>query len=136
MEPEPTFAEAARVLRPGGVFAAYDYDVVPAVDPELDNAFRAYQHRRTEARERRGIRQGADRWPKTGHLGRMRASRRFRVCREVVLHSVEDGDAGRIGGLAPRPGLPRAGKSDRELMRGARPGGLDSAAPRVLVNRT
>lgn len=136
MEPEPTFAEAARVLRPGGVFAAYDYDVVPAVDPELDNAFRAYQHRRTEARERRGIRQGADRWPKTGHLGRMRASRRFRVCREVVLHSVEDGDAGRIGGLARSLGLPVAKMSDRELMRELRLEDLDWAARRVLGDRT
>ena len=26
MEPEPTLAEAARLLRPGGVFAASDYD--------------------------------------------------------------------------------------------------------------
>ena len=26
MEPAPTFAEAARILRPGGVFAAYDCD--------------------------------------------------------------------------------------------------------------
>jgi SAM-dependent methyltransferase len=26
MEPEPTFAEVARILRRGGVFAAYDYD--------------------------------------------------------------------------------------------------------------
>ncbi len=136
MEPEPTFAEAARVLRPGGVFAAYDYDVVPAVDPELDNAFRTYTHRRTKARERRGIQQGADRWPKTGHLGRMGASRCFRVCREVVLHSVEEGDAERIGGLARSLGLPVAEMSDRELMRELRLDDLDWAARRVLGDRT
>src|SRR5947207_11499657 len=39
MEPEPTFAEAARILRPGGVFAAYDYNWPPVVDPEVDAAF-------------------------------------------------------------------------------------------------
>src|SRR5215218_6553705 len=48
MEPEPTFAEVARILRDGGVFAAYDYDWPPVVDPELDEAFRAYQGRRAE----------------------------------------------------------------------------------------
>ena len=31
MEPEPTFAEVARLLRPGGVFAAVDCDWPPAV---------------------------------------------------------------------------------------------------------
>lgn len=39
MEPGPVLAEAARALRPGGVFAAYDYDVPPIVHPELDEAF-------------------------------------------------------------------------------------------------
>ena len=136
MEPEPVFAEVARLLRPGGVFAAYDYDVVPAVDPELDNAFRAYQHRRTEARERRGIRQGADRWPKSGHLGRMRSSGSFRVCREVVLHSVEKGDAERVSGLARSLGLPVAEMSDRELVRELRLEDLDWAARRLLGDRT
>lgn len=136
MEPEPVFAEAARLLRPGGVFAAYDYDVVPAVDPELDNAFRAYQHRRTEARRRRRIRQGADRWPKGGHLGRIRSSGAFRVCREVVLHSVEEGDAERVSGLARSLGLPVAEMSDRELVRELRLEDLDWVARRVLGDRT
>ncbi len=31
MEPESTFIEVARILRPGGVFAAYDYDRPPTV---------------------------------------------------------------------------------------------------------
>lgn len=31
MEPESTFAEAARILRPGGVFTAYDYKWPPVV---------------------------------------------------------------------------------------------------------
>jgi SAM-dependent methyltransferase len=39
MEPGPTFAEAARLLRPAGVFAVYDYDWPPAIDPEVDETF-------------------------------------------------------------------------------------------------
>jgi SAM-dependent methyltransferase len=31
MEPEPTFAEVVRILKPGGLFAAYDYDWPPTV---------------------------------------------------------------------------------------------------------
>ena len=55
MDPQPTFAEAARILRPGGLFAAYDYDWPPAIDPEVDEAYVAYQWRRGEMRRNRGI---------------------------------------------------------------------------------
>jgi SAM-dependent methyltransferase len=102
MEPEPTFAEAARILHPGGVFAAYDYDMVPVVHPEIDAAADAVLERAQALRhetgrwgpwtERPGLR-------KSEHLGRMRASGRFRFTRELVLHSVEDGDADRVVGL-------------------------------------
>src|SRR6266536_3909259 len=100
MEPEPTFAEAARILRPGGIFAAYDYDWPPVVDPELDEAFLAFQRRRAEARRARGIQRGADRWAKEQHLDRMRASGLFRHCRGLVLHSIEEGGAEESGGSA------------------------------------
>ena len=45
MEPEPMLAEVARVLRPGGVFAAYDYDLPPAVHPGVDAAFDEFLER-------------------------------------------------------------------------------------------
>jgi SAM-dependent methyltransferase len=135
MEPEPTFAEAARVLRPGGVFAAYDYDWPPLVDPEVDEAFVAYQSRRAELRARRGIQRGADRWAKQEHLERMRASGRFRLCREVLLHSVEEGNAERLVGFAHSLGLP-AIASDEELERELHVDELEAVARRVLGDRT
>ena len=135
MEPEPTFAEAARILRPRGIFAAYDYDWRPTVDPELDQAFFEYHDRRREARARRGIQLGADRWAKHEHLERMRSSGRFRFCREVLLHSAEDGDAERVGGLARSLGLPvAAGEPDVE--RELRVDELEAVARRVLGDRT
>src|SRR5262249_56233935 len=88
MEPEPTFSEAARLLRPGGVFAAYDYDWPAVVDPDVDAAFTAYQSRRRAARRARGILRGGDRWHKDGHLQRMRESGCFRVCRHALLPSL------------------------------------------------
>lgn len=136
MEPEPTFTEAARILRPGGVFAAYDYDWPPVVDPEVDEAFWAYQGRWRDVRRRRGIERGGDVWPKDGHLERMRTSGRFRYCREVVLHSLEEGNADRIVGFARSIGPPAADLPEEELERELLIDELEAVARRVLGNRT
>lgn len=135
MDPEPTFAEASRILRTGGVFAAYDYDWPPLVDPEVDEAFVAYTRRRADLRAKQGIQTGADRWAKHQHLERMLKSGRFRQCREVVLHSVEEGNADRIVGFAHSLGLP-ATASDDELEREVRVTELDAVARRVLGDRS
>jgi ubiquinone/menaquinone biosynthesis C-methylase UbiE len=136
MEPDPTFAEAARILRPGGVFAAYDYDWPPLVEPEVDAAFLAYERRRADARKARGMKRGGDVWKKTEHLSRIRESGWFRFCREIVLHSIETGDAERIGGFARSIGLPAADESDEDLERELRIDELKDVAHRVLGDRT
>jgi SAM-dependent methyltransferase len=136
MEPEPTFAEVARILRPGGVFAAYDYDWPPFVDPEVDEAFVAYEERRAAARKARGLKRGADTWPKHEHLARMRVSGHFHFCREFVLHSVESGDAERIAGFARSLGIPVADRHDEELEEELRIAELEAVASRVLDART
>jgi ubiquinone/menaquinone biosynthesis C-methylase UbiE len=100
MEPGPTLAEAARILRAGGVFAAYDYDVPPLVNPEVDQAFADYLRRRRELRERLGIPAGVERWPKREHLARIEASDCFSRVRELVLHDETEGGAERVVGLA------------------------------------
>jgi SAM-dependent methyltransferase len=135
MDPEPTFAEAARILRPGGVFAAYDYDWPPVVDPEIDEAFDAYQARRGGLRETRGILRGGDRWVKSEHLARMRESGRFRFCRELLFHSFEEGDADRLVGFGHSLGCPVA-MNDEELERELRLGEVEEVARRVLGDRT
>jgi len=135
MDPEPTFAEIARVLRPRGVFAAYDYEWPPVIDPEVDEAYDAYQARRRAMRERRGIQRGADRWRKSGHLDRMRESGHFRFCREVLLHSIDEGDADRIVGFAYSLGLPAA-IDDPDLEKELHVGELEEVARRVLGDRT
>jgi SAM-dependent methyltransferase len=132
MDPGPTFAEAARLLRPGGVFAAYDYDLPPTCAWEAEVAWDAYIHRRTIARDRRGIQIGADRWAKSGHLERLKASGRFRFCREVVLQSVEPGSADRLVGLARSLGLPAADVANEELERELGIPELESAARAAL----
>jgi SAM-dependent methyltransferase len=132
MEPEPTVAEAARLLRPGGVLAAYDYDVIPVCDWEVEEAYAALLERRRALRAERGLQRGADRWPKDGHLERIRASGRFRYCRELVLESVEEGGADRIEGFARSLGLPVA---DAEVEGDLRYGELREVAERVWGDR-
>jgi SAM-dependent methyltransferase len=97
MEPTATLAEAARILRPGGVFAAYDYDWPPVVHPDVEAAFEEVLRR---AAERRAVgRRGRMRYAKDGHLARIRESGHFRYAREAVLHSRERGSAERIVGM-------------------------------------
>jgi SAM-dependent methyltransferase len=108
MEPEPTFAEVGRVLRPGGVFAAYDYDVPPLVQPDVDAAFDAHLATRGDARRRLGIEAGASTWPKERHVERIRASGHFRIAREAVCHGWAETDAEHLIGLAESIGGPRA----------------------------
>src|SRR5205807_1144720 len=122
--------------RPGGVFAAYDYDWPPVVDPKVDATFDAYQRRRGELRRSRGLKRGADIWPKSGHLERMRESGHFSFCRELLFHSVERGDAARVVGFAFSLGCPAVGVDDEEIDRELRVSELDEAARRVLGDRT
>jgi ubiquinone/menaquinone biosynthesis C-methylase UbiE len=132
MEPEPTFAEVGRILRRGGVFAAYDYDAIPVVHPELDAAYESVMDAARAARERTGrISPWTARVPlwKAEHLQRMRDSGRFRFTRELVMHSVEEGDAERFVGGARSMGAIEVHKDELGLDE------LESAARRVLGDR-
>jgi SAM-dependent methyltransferase len=115
MEPTATLAEAARILRPGGVFAAYDYDWPPVVHPEVEAAFEELVRR---VGMRRALR-GQPRHTKDMHLDRIRDSGHFRFAREIVLHSRERGSAERIVGMAlslgPLTVLLNDGVSEEEL---------------------
>jgi len=132
MEPGPTFAEAARLLRPGGVFAAFDYDWPPIVGWEVEAAFEEVLRRVRAGRapDGRGMR-----YAKEAHLERIKASGHFRYARELVFHSRERADAERIVGMAlslgPLTVLLRNGKSEAEIGLTA----LREAAERSLRDR-
>jgi len=139
MEPEPTFAEVARILRPGGVFAAYDCDWPPTVNWEAEAADQEIQEtvRRAEAiGAERGWYAGVQRWEKKGHLERMRGSNRFHFVKEILVHSIETGNAERLVGLCRSQGsvatLLKHGMTEAEV-------GLDAlrrAAERALGDDT
>ena len=108
--------EIARILRPGGVFAAYDYDWPPCIDRETDEVYGAFDRKTTELEIARGTRP-----PHAGkqHLDTIAGSGLFRYAREIALHSRDSGDAQRITDLAATQGgaaaLLAAGVTEDEL---------------------
>ncbi len=119
MEPEPTFAEIARVLRVGGVFAAYDCDWPPTMNWQAQAAYEKFDWDAEKMGESRGWYAGVRQWAKEEHLGRMHASRRFRYVHEFVVHHQELGNAERLVGLALSQGgaatLLKRGLTEQEI---------------------
>ncbi|MHB8628599.1 MAG: class I SAM-dependent methyltransferase [Aggregatilineales bacterium] len=100
MEPTSTFAEIARLLRSGGVFAAIDNDFPAIVDWEAEAAEDAFMALGREVSVRYGYDPDARRkWRKDGHLERIKASGHFHYTREFAVHHVETGSADRMVGL-------------------------------------
>jgi SAM-dependent methyltransferase len=133
MEPQPVLAEAARILRDDGVFAACDYDVPPFAQPEVDAAFADFMRARREQRQRLSIPAGAASWPKDRHLDEIRGSGRFRYSRELVAGGWRETDAERTIGLAKSIGGPPELSGGREV--GDAFERLRQTAERVLGDR-
>jgi SAM-dependent methyltransferase len=108
--------ELARLLRPGGVLAAYDCDWPPCIDWQTDAAYAEADRRITEMEDTAGLRP-----PHAGkdHLARLRRSGLFRYATEVAVHGQESGDASRLADVALSQGgavaLLKAGASEDEL---------------------
>jgi ubiquinone/menaquinone biosynthesis C-methylase UbiE len=117
LDPETTFPEVVRVLRPGGVFAAIDCDWPPTVDWEVDTAYERMDGATRRLEAELGV--VPRRWEKSGHLSRMRESGLFRWSAELALSHVESGGADRIVALAETQGgvvaLRNAGVADADI---------------------
>lgn len=117
MDPEPTFVEIARILRPGGVFAAYRYESLQTTAWEPEAAWSEVRRRVRAERARLGLDASRRRWPVS--LERLDASGCFRQTHESALHSVEEGDGERLVELALSEGslttLLAAGVSEQEI---------------------
>jgi SAM-dependent methyltransferase len=104
MEPEPTFAEIARILRGGGIFAAMDCDWPPTMNWQAEDAYNRFDDECEKLGEARGFYRDVKQWDKSGHLKRMQASAQFRFTKEIVVHHTEMGNAERLVGLAMSQG--------------------------------
>lgn len=120
MDPAGTFAEAKRILRPGGVFASCDHDWPPVTGLwQLDAAYLECDLKGRALERERGLSPGLQFHEKSGHLERMKASGAFRWTREALLHHEDRGDAQRLVGLAFSQGsiqtLLKAGIREEEI---------------------
>ena len=119
MEPGQTFAEVSRILRHGGVFAAYDYLWPPTMQWEAEVALTTFLDRVASLEEEHGRASDLRRWSKGEHLSRMQASGRFRYVKELWVHQAAMGNAERLIGLALSSGavgaLLRKGLSESDL---------------------
>lgn len=93
-DPATVLPEVVRLLRPGGVFAAYDVDWPPAIDARIDAGYAEIARRISELPHQQD--DETPRWDKGGHLSRMIDSGLFSYAREICLHSTETGDADRL----------------------------------------
>lgn len=119
MEPEPTLAEVARILCPGGVFATIDCDWPPTINREAEEAYTAFTRRTHELERQLGVAESTSRWSKNEHLTRIQESGHFGYTKEILVHNVEQGSADRLCGLALSFGgvaaLVKMGVSEDEL---------------------
>ena len=101
MEPGATIKEAARILKPGGIFAVYDCNW-PVVWNW--NAERAYEALFVEVKNLienfPDLRESESKFPKENHLTNLRTSGQFRYTRQVLFDNIEPCNAERFVNIA------------------------------------
>ncbi len=117
LDPERAFPEIGRILRPGGVFCAYEYFTLQTPLWEPEAAWRKVRDAVGRRRAELGLDAELRLWP-TG-IAPLKASSVFRDVRELALHSLEQGDGERLLGWALSEGslqtLLAAGISEKEV---------------------
>jgi SAM-dependent methyltransferase len=115
-DPGLALPEIIRVLRPGGVLAAFRPVWPPRIDAEIDAAFAVFDDQMTRLEAEYGLRP-----PDAGddHAATMRRSGLFRHVADLAMHGREDGGADRVLGLARSRGgvaaLLAAGATEEQI---------------------
>ena len=116
MRTERALPEVARILRAGGVFCAYNYVVLQTPGWEAEASFQRVRERTRELLVQLGLGGDAFGTPSAASLAE---SGVFRYTRELLLHSVEEGNGDRLVGFALSEGSTRtvleAGASEADV---------------------
>lgn len=88
MEPDSTAKEIIRLLRPGGVFAAYSYHWHTG-NPQVQLAYDEFMKRIDELSGQNQPSGELKRWPKWSQENTLEASGAFCLIRQIGLHSIE-----------------------------------------------
>lgn len=100
MDPAQTIPEIARILRPGGVFAAFDCDWPPVCDWRVERAYEQLFDAMHRMEKENPKASRFARWDKFEHLQNLKNSGLFAYAREVLFSQTAPGDAQRFLGLA------------------------------------
>lgn len=105
MEPTKALKEIARILKPGGIFAAYDCDWPPVAGHRAETAYnRLLETVRVKMRQNPDVNK-AIQYPKEGHLKNIRESGYFSYSREIAFHNREICSTDRFIGIALSQGV-------------------------------
>ena len=101
MEPQSTLREIARLLKSGGVFAAYDCDWPPVCNASVEAAYQALDDCVDEVEATVSeYKKAFIQYPKEQHLENIRKSGYFEYTREIVFANTENCDANRYYNIA------------------------------------
>ncbi|MBX3085502.1 MAG: class I SAM-dependent methyltransferase [Anaerolineae bacterium] len=105
MEPVTFMAEVARLLRPNGVFCAFQANFPPTLNWQAELTDQSFMNKAGTMAEARGLVEHVRKWRYDEHVRQMNESGRFRYVKELSLHSTEQGNAERFVGLMLSQGL-------------------------------
>ncbi|MGL4773975.1 MAG: class I SAM-dependent methyltransferase, partial [Clostridium sp.] len=88
MEPKSTINEVARLLKNGGIFAAYDCDWPPTVNHKVEMEFLKLRKKAEEVLNSKDEKK-AKKWRKSEHLKDIKESGYFIFSKEICVHSKE-----------------------------------------------
>ena len=100
MNPTPTLNEIARILKTGGIFAAYDARWPPVIQWEVEKVFYNMMKATVALERERNLSPNLQYYDKSQHQANMQASGHFRYTKQVWVHKRDSGNADKLIGAA------------------------------------
>lgn len=99
MEPASTHKEILRILKPGGVLAAFSYAMPPTIHPNLEQEFQTVLYQANVLVKERKLWEGLESWPIVEHHQYMKELDDYGYTKEIWFHQKMMGNADDFMGL-------------------------------------